>query len=451
MTSVAVVADESPATTAGTGGLAGGGLLLTVGTIGSGVLAYAFNAVAARSLGPEAYGPIAVLWAVTSLVAVVLFRPMEQTLSRGVAERLAAGQDARAVFRTVARLGAMAAAAAIAVCLVAWRPLTDKLFDGETFVTAILVAAIAGYALSYLVRGLIGGRRWFSGYGGLLLADGGVRLAVALPLLVVASPTLAAIAVAAAAFAGAVAPLLMPGWRRQRSLRGVSGPHFDVARASRFALPATALAASDQVLLGGGPVLVMLAGGPHAAATAAVVFAATMLVRAPAYLFQGFAAALLPNLTTLQAQQDEHRFRRAVARTVAILGTFSAAMVVAALAAGPSGMHLLYGGGFEAGRVDLALLAAGSGFYLVAATLSQAALARDQAVAAAAAWMTSAVVFVLLELALAGTALHRVSLAFAVAAFVGALACAAVALSHGRARGGELARLRPEQVLRRAA
>ena len=32
-----------------------------------------------------------------------------------------------------------------------------------------------------------------------------------------------------------------------------------------------------------------------------VVFAATMLVRAPVYVFQGFAASLLPNLTVFRA------------------------------------------------------------------------------------------------------------------------------------------------------
>ena len=40
---------------------ADGAALLTVGTVASGLLAYAFNVVAARALGPEAFGPVAVL------------------------------------------------------------------------------------------------------------------------------------------------------------------------------------------------------------------------------------------------------------------------------------------------------------------------------------------------------------------------------------------------------
>ena len=416
--------------------------MLSVGTVASGVLAYAFNAVAARALGPDAYGPVAVLWAAMFLVAVVLFRPVEQTLSHGVAERLAAGQDARGVVRGVARLAVAAAALAILTCVLAWGPLTERLFAGQDVLTAMLVAGIAGYGLSYVLRGLVGGQRWYGGYGVLLLADGGVRLAVALPLLVVASTAVAGVAVAAAAFGGALAVVLAPGWRRRPSLHGTPGPAFRPLGALRFAGPATAIALADQVLLSGGPVLVMLAGGHGASAAAGIVFAATMLVRAPAYLFQGVAAALLPNLTTLRVRRDDVAFRRAVGRTVAILVAFAGLMVAGALTAGPAVMARLYGEGFSAGRLDLALLAAGAGGYLVAATLSQAALASRQAVAAAAIWVAAAVAFVGLEVALPGDPLHRVALAFCVAALAGAAAFCVLALAvHGaRSRGASRAR-----------
>src|SRR3954471_10212399 len=82
----------------------GGAALLSIGTLASGVLAYVFNLLAARALGPEAYGPVAVLWAAMFLVSVVLFRPAEQTLSRNIAECRAHGHDARAIAGTVAWL-----------------------------------------------------------------------------------------------------------------------------------------------------------------------------------------------------------------------------------------------------------------------------------------------------------------------------------------------------------
>jgi O-antigen/teichoic acid export membrane protein len=441
--------EAAPAIAAVDGGLsrrAPGAVLMSVGTVASGLLAYAFNAVAARALGPGDYGPIAVLWAAMCLVAVVMFRPLEQTLSRAVAERLAAGQDARPVARTVAALTAGAVAVAAAACALAWGTLTDRLFDGQSLLTAMLVVGIAGYGASYFMRGLVGGQRWYAAYGQLLLIDGGVRLVLVLPLLIWASSSLAAVATAAAAVAGAFGPWLAPGRRERASLAGDGSPAegFHARRAASFAGPVAILAAGDQVLLNGGPVLVMVSGAEHASSAAGVVFAATMLVRAPAFLFQGVSAALLPNLTTMLVRDDERGFRRAVTKLTLVLLGFAAVLMVVAFAAGPWGMHLFYGDGFTATRTELALLALGAGGYLVAATLSQAALARSEATGAAAIWAASATLFVILELAISGGPLFRVSVAFCIATLANAAAFWALAL---RRRTG--ARTAP--VLRLAA
>jgi O-antigen/teichoic acid export membrane protein len=406
-----------------------GALLMSLGTVGSGALAYAFNVLAARVLGPDAYGPIAVLWAVMFLFAVVLFRPIEQTLSRALAERAADRQDSRAVVRSVAALAIALVVAACGGCLIAWGPITARLFSGQGFLTAMLIAGIAGYGAAYFVRGLVGGHRWYAAYGTALLADGGVRVALVLPLLVVASSSWAALALAGAAIAGAIAPLLMPGRAQLRSTGDAPGPEFRLRDATRFAGSTTVVAIGDQVLISGGPVLVMLQGGPHAEAAAGVVFAATMLVRAPAYLFQGVAAALLPNLTRMVAQRDHRAFRRTITRTVAGLSAVAGLMVLGALVAGPLVMRTLYGDGFDGERVDLALLAAGAGGYLVAAALSQAALAQSREVAVAAVWAVSAALFVGLELLLGGAPLHRVAVAFAVAALANAGAFLVLALT----------------------
>lgn len=413
--------------------LPGGAAFLTVGTVGSGLLAYAFNALAARALGPEAYGPVAVLWAAMFLVAVVLFRPLEQTLARTIAERTAQGVDARPVVRSVTRLVGLASGVVALACFVLWSPITNGMFNGQDVLTVALVVGIACYGVSYLVRGVVGGLRWFGGYGALLLADGVVRLLVAVPLLVLASPAVAAAAIVAAAIAGPVAPLLSRGWTARRRLAGARQLPFGARDGLSFALPAAVVAAADQVLVSGGPLLVILAGGPGAAAAAGVVFAATMLVRAPMFLFQGVAAALLPSLTTLQARRQERQFRRSVAVTAVVLAGFAALMCVGALLAGPEAMRVLYGPGFEADRIALAVLSAGVGCYLAAATFSQAALARGQTARAATIWASSALLFVLLELSLAGDPFQRVSVAFAAAAALNATLFGVLVMRPARA------------------
>jgi O-antigen/teichoic acid export membrane protein len=433
-----------------------GAAWLSVGTVASGVLAYAFNALAARTLGPEQYGPVAVLWAAVFLVSVVLFRPVEQTLSRTIADRAARGEDARPVVRSAARLAAMLWGVTLAASLLLWGQITDGLFDGSEALSAAFVAGVLGYALSYLARGCMGGLQWFTGYGVLLLVDGVARFGLALPLVVTASTPLAGLAVASAAFAGAAAPLAIGGLRRAQALRHPGTPvRFGVTAAGRFAAPLLLLAAADQVLVSGGPLLVVLAGGADAHTAAGTVFAATMLVRAPVFLFQGFAAALLPSLTTFQAIGDGHAFRRAVGRTTTILAAFGGVLTLGVLAVGPEAMRLLYGDGFAAGRIDLALLGIGVGCYLATSTFSQAALASGAQVRAGTLWVVSAAAFVGLELLLHGSPLHRVSLAFACATALGSvLALALVARPHlpaARPSRPAALRRRPAPALGRGA
>jgi O-antigen/teichoic acid export membrane protein len=302
-----------------------------------------------------------------------------------------------------------------------------------------MAAAIVAYCGSYFVRGAVGGVRWFGGYGLLLFTDGAVRLLVALPLVFLASPTIAAIAVVLAALGGAVAPLLPRHRDLRAALAGANDETFDMRAALRFAAPMTVVAACEQLLVSGGPILVMLTGGEGAAAAAGVVFAATMLVRAPVFLFQGLSAALLPSLTRLDALGDQTRFRTAVVGTAAVLGAFSAALVLGAVAAGPQTMHLLYGSGFAVGRLDLSILCAGIGCYLLAATLSQAMLARGRAATAAAVWASGGALFVALELLLSGSPMHRVSVSFAAASTLMAVLFAALAVRRREPSGHTIA------------
>ena len=62
-------------------------------------------------------------------------------------------------------------------------------------------------------------------------------------------------------------------------------------------------------------------------------------------------------------------------------------------AIGPWAMGILFGGDFDYDRLGLVLVGAGMGFHLTAGTLNQAALARDRAAPAAAAWLGCAALF----------------------------------------------------------
>jgi O-antigen/teichoic acid export membrane protein len=390
-----------------------GAWVVSLAMLGSGGLIYAFHVLAARSLGPSAYGHIAVLWAAMFLVVIVLFRPLEQTTSRALADRLARGEDGTTVVRSIGTLAAAVVLVLSACGLLLIGPLADLLFEGNRTLAYLLLAGIAGYAVAYVSRGVLVGVRWFRGYGFGLMADAVARLAIAVPLLFAASLNLAAAAVTVAGIAGALAPLALGRTRVRQALRGKPSPRFRRTAAFAFAAPASAIAAADQLLVNGGPLLVVFGGG--SAKTAGLVFAATMLVRVPVFVFQGLASSLLPNLARLNVVEDAAAFRRAVMQTALILLAAGSLIVGFAAVAGPESMELLYGGDFAVGRIQLVLLGTGVAFYLAATTFSQALLALERAGSAACAWVAAAALFTAIYFVMPGTELTRVSIGFAVA------------------------------------
>jgi O-antigen/teichoic acid export membrane protein len=399
--------------------VASGASLLTLATVASGVLTYGFLILAARSLGTAAYGQVGVLWAAMFLVAIVAFRPLEQTTSQAIAQRVAAGTEVRSVVRTMTVVALSAAAALSVAFALAWQPIADRLFHSDQVLMAALVVGVLSYGLSYLVRGVLGGLRWFGGYAVVLLADGGFRMMIALPLFLVSSHAVAAAAVAAAGIGGAVAPIVLGRRRLRAGLRGGEPGAFGVRNAATFAAPATVIAGADQLLVNGAPLLVAVSGGSSSAV--GLVFAATMLVRAPVYVFQGFAASLLPNLTHLAEVRGRADLRRAVARTAGVLFASGVAFTAVAAAGGPAAMRTVYGASFAAPAMSLALLAAGVACYLAAGTFSQALLALELGVTGAVCWSVACVTFVGSYAILPGSPLIRASAGLAIGSLVAAV------------------------------
>ena len=387
--------------------------LLSAAMAAAGVLAYAFHILSARTLTTSEYGHIAALWAALFIAVVVLFRPLEQTTSRTVAHRLVRGQEARTVLRSVASIYCSLLAVVGVGAALAWGTMTQRLFDGNGFLTAMLVAGIAGYGIQYVARGVLGGIRQFRGLSLIHVSDGAVRFLVAVPLLAIASEDVAAAALAAAGLGGALLPL----WRCRAQIaatrEGSAGEQFDRTAALRFAAPASVIAGSDQLLVNGAPLLVIAAGGHDAAKAAAVVFAATMLVRVPVFLFSGVAGSILPNLARLNAADEHHRFIHTVTRVCLVFAGATIAIVAGAAAFGPAALRLLYGPAYTAPASDLALLGLGAGCYLASATMSQALLAEARATTGAVVWALSAGLFVCVETFASGDELHRVSLGIA--------------------------------------
>lgn len=395
-----------------------GAVLVSAATGASGVLTYAFLVVAARALGPAAYGRIGVLWAAMFIAAIVVFRPLEQTASQAIAARAVRAERPDEVVQSVARVALVLLGAVVCSGLVAWPLVQARLFDGSFLLTAMLLGGICVYGISYVVRGVVGGIRWFQGYALALIADSLGRLLMALPLLLAASTAVAALAVAAAGAVGALVPLAVGRGRIAAALTSGAPSPYRFRSAAAFALPAAVVAACDQIVVNGPPLLVALDGA--SSSTVGVVFAATMLLRAPVYVFQGLAASLLPNFTHLQGNDDGRgRLRTQILRLAGLLAAIGIGIIGATAFVGPRAMQLLYGDRYGVSRLALVLLAVSVAGYLLAATMSQALLAARRAWTAASGWLLVAVCFVTVFVVAPGHELDRVAAALAAAILLG--------------------------------
>ena len=395
------------------GGYGRGAAVLSVGIGVTGLVTYAYFSLASHSLSEEDYGGITLLWSALFVVVSVLYRPVEQLLSRTIADRDARGQPAGGALRIAATIQLGLGVAFAAAALLLRDPLKDDLFGGSETLYWVLIAAVLAYAASYFARGFLAGHRRFGLYGALVLMESLSRclfaLAVAVGIASGQSP------VALGMVAAPLVSLAVVPWAVGRRLRapppaagpaGAAGsrearpapmgeaPEFTLSQGTGFAAAVLLIMLAEQTFLNAGPLLVKATASAEGAALAGFTFNVLLIARAPLQLFQAVQTSILPHLTRLSASGEADPFRRSVNATLLGIAIFSGGVALAMLAVGPTLMELLFGGDTRYARGGLVLIAAGMGLYLAAATLNQAALARGRARRAAACWAGSATAFV---------------------------------------------------------
>ena len=122
-----------------------------------GVVTFAYFSVASYVLDDVAYKQIALLWSVLFVTVSVIYRPIEQLLSRTIADRRARGLEDDHPLRTPLLIQGGFALAFLVVALALRGPIEDDLFDGSATLYWILVVAVLAYAASYFARGWLAG------------------------------------------------------------------------------------------------------------------------------------------------------------------------------------------------------------------------------------------------------------------------------------------------------
>ncbi|GHE42793.1 hypothetical protein GCM10017673_51290 [Streptosporangium violaceochromogenes] len=354
-----------------------------------GVSGLVYLVVAARAVGPVAFGDLATLWTVVYTAGIGCFLPFEQELGRALARRAVHGEGGRPVVlraSAAAGLPALALILAVAACAPA---LAGALFSGRHGYLAVALAASAVMAAAHLCRGIFAGTAGHAWYAGQLGAEGGVRTAacLALWLLGCAAPMPYAWVLAAAP-AVAVA-LTLPGTRP--ALRpGPPAPWRELSANLGWLVAGSACAQAVANL----PVVAVTALSDAAERDAAGRFlAAVVLARVPVFAFQAVQAVLVPAWTRALTLGDRALFRRELGRGLAAITALGAACAGAGAVAGPRLLALVFGPAYGVGALDLVALS-------VAATCHLACLMFQAGVVAlglhrfnAACWAVGLLVF----------------------------------------------------------
>jgi O-antigen/teichoic acid export membrane protein len=396
--------------------------LLSAGVGAAGLLTYIYFSLASHNLAPEEYGEVVVLWSAVFVSISVLYRPVEQLLSRTIAERQARGQAIASALRVGATIQIAIAIVTAAVVLALRDPLQDDLLGGSESLYWIFFFALLAFGASFFARGYLAGTQRFVLLAGLLVAESFSRAAFAMVVALGIADGQTAVALGIAA-APALSLLVVPlafgrgAARASETSRAVDadGAELRFAYGGSFAAAVLLVMLSEQTLLNGGPLIVR---GFEGAAAAGFIFNVLLLARAPLVVFQGVATSLLPHLTRLRSRglAGDEAFRLSVAGTLRAVAAFTALVAVVVAAAGPELMQIAFGDAFSYDRAGLLIVTAGMGLYLTATTLSQAAVAQGQVRGAAIRWACCAVGFLIWCLLPAFDEVRRVEVGFTAAA-----------------------------------
>jgi O-antigen/teichoic acid export membrane protein len=389
----------------------------------TGVITYVYFFVASHVLSKPDYGQITVLWSVVFITISVLYRPVEQLLSRHISEHRVKGEPVGEPMRVAAKIQ-LGLGMSFAVLALALRgPIQDGLLEGNETLYWVFFSAVLFYAASYFARGYLAGMRNFGLFAAMILSESVFRtlfaVLVAVGLLSGQSPVAIGI-VAAPSLSLLIVPLAFA--RRARSappgeLREKAEDAFSLRHGSGFAGAVLLIMLSEQAFLNAGP---LIARGLQGAAAAGFIFNVLMIARAPLQLFQAVSTSILPHLTSLHtsdAAESAREFHRTVRMVLAAIAVFTAVAALAFLIAGPRLMQLAFSEKFTYDRPGLLIVTAGMGLYLAAVTINQACIAQGQVRRAAARWVACAAAFVGWNfLPLVGDEFRRVEIGFTLAA-----------------------------------
>ena len=395
-----------------------------VGSIVNGLLAYVFVVIGTRTLGAEAFAPIAVLWGFWAFSGAALAFPIQHWVIR----QIEVDGGPQGVAAALPRLSAAVLAVAGVEGLVA-AAFGSRLFGSGSWIWPAAVAGLAvGTGVLGLVRGMLSGLGRFGPAAVVIGGENLVRVVAA----VVASVFWASSAgFGAALLTGPLVALGWPGVFRLLRDRSLARPSIRLAGASAMG------SVLSQSVLHGGPVALASLGGSPAIVT--VVFSTMALFRAPYLIGVGLSLRTTGPVSRWVLDGDRRRVAR-FGLLIAVSGLVLAG--VAALAAwviGPSLVAGVFGAESRPDAWVAAVVAAASSLALVGLWQFVTLIAAGREASLVASWLIGFSAFALAIALVPGDPVTRVVWAFLTgeASAAAAMATALVTWAR-RASSGEV-------------
>ena len=407
-----------------------GTFVVGAGLLVAGLTAYGFQILTFRALTKVDYAALNALWVFVFVLAPGVFLPLEQEVGRAVADRRARSLGGGPVVRRAGFLGLWLtiALAILTIAAAAGTPLVDRLFEGRTGLVACLVIALFTYGVQHITRGTLAGNGRFGPYGMILAAEGAFRITpcIALAIAGVDNPVFYGLCLAIPpAFASAFA------LRNQKGLLapGPEAPWSEVSTNLGYLFFGSLLAQA----LSYAPFLgAQVLSKPGERDAVADFIVGLFLARIPILLFQAIQAALLPKLAHLAGSGRHEDFRSALRKLIFVVVGIGGLGVLGGATLGPPVGEILFGDKFNLGHIDLALLAAGSGAFILALTLAQALIALMGHSRVLVAWLAGILVFIGGTAVVGGDLFRRVEIGFIAGATAAAGAMGALLLQRLR-------------------
>lgn len=362
----------------------GGGLMITALTT------YIFLIIANQALPNRPYSAFNAFWGFIFVAGPGLFLPLEQEVGRALAHRRAQDLGGGPLVHRAARLGAVLTGI-MAVIALATAPLyVEGFFHGDWLLVASLIIGLFGFAFMHLTRGTLSGNGRFRPYGMILAIDGTAKLGASIVLWQLGVNTAGPYGMCIA-----LSPFLATGIALlgQKGLlqEGPPAPYSELSNSLGWLLAGSLLmqGLGYSVLLGVGALK-----HPGDVRLARALNSAFFVARVPPLLFQAVQGTLLPKLAGLAGAGRHDDFKTGFRQLMVLVCGIAALGTAAAFAIGvPIGEKLFPP--FHISSLNLGLLVAGNGIFIIALTIAQALIALHGHKQAAVAWGAGVVAFVI--------------------------------------------------------